>query len=95
MALTAQEKEVIRGAEAERLLDSEILKEAFEKTRQGIIDAMQQAPMGDEKTHNRLVIALQLLNQIEKQIKDVATTGKLASLQVTQFGDRIKSVFRA
>ncbi len=36
---------------------------------------------GDEKTHNKLVIALQLLNQINKQLTDVMHTGKLAAIQ--------------
>ena len=92
MALT--DKEIVRGAEAERLLDHEIIKEAFGKVEAGIIAAMQNAPMGDEKTHNRLVIAMQLLGQIKKQIQDVATTGKLARLQVTSIGDRVKNVMR-
>lgn len=73
--------EIHRGDEAQRLLDSEVYVDSMQKVRDGIYKAMQDAPMGDEKTHNRLVIALQLLNQIEKQIKDVATTGKMAKLQ--------------
>jgi hypothetical protein len=39
------------------------------------------SPLGDEKTHNKLVIALQLLNQINKQLTDVMHTGKLAAIQ--------------
>lgn len=73
--------EIHRGDEAQRLLDSEVYVDSMQKVRDGIYKAMQDAPMGDEKTHNRLVIALQLLNQIEKQIKDVAATGKMAKLQ--------------
>jgi hypothetical protein len=42
---------------------------------------MTASPLGDEKTHNRLVIALQLLNQINKQLTDVMQTGKLAAIQ--------------
>ena len=74
--------EVTRGKEAEYLLGHEIIKEAFSKVKDGIVDSMTRAAMGDSQTHNRLVIALQLLNQIEANIKDVAVTGKLASLQV-------------
>ena len=78
------DKEIVRGAEAERILKHEIFVEAFDKVRNGIINAMTDSPMGDEKTHNRLVIAMQLLNQIEKQIQNVATTGKLAAIQVNE-----------
>jgi hypothetical protein len=42
---------------------------------------MSTSPMGDEKTHNRLVIALQILHQIDKQLTDVMNTGKLAAIQ--------------
>jgi len=42
---------------------------------------MANSPLNDEKTHNRLVIALQLLNQINKQLTDVMQTGKLAAIQ--------------
>ena len=79
--MAAAVNEVTRGEEAEYLLNHEIIKDAFGKTREGIYTAMNQAAMGDEKTHNRLVIALQLLNQIERHIKEVATTGKLAKIQ--------------
>ena len=62
-------------------MDNKLFKEAFDKVEDGIVNAMKTAPMGDEKTHNRLVIALQLLNQIEKHIKTVAETGKMAEIQ--------------
>jgi len=87
-------KEIHRGDEAQRLLESEIYIESLQKVRDGITQAMQDAPMGDEKTHNRLVIALQLLNQIEKQIEEVAKTGKMAKLQFEQntLRDRFRKV---
>ena len=44
---------------------------------------MGTSGLGDEQTHNRLVIALQLLNQIEKQLTDVMQTGKMASIQTS------------
>ena len=40
--------------------------------------------MGDEKTHNKLAIALQLLNQIEKVLINHMETGKLAEIQVKE-----------
>ena len=77
-------QEIVRGAEAERILKHEIFVDAFDRVRKGIVDAMTNSAMGDEKTHNRLVIAMQLLDQVEKQIQDVATTGKLAAIQVNE-----------
>ena len=76
--------EIHRGDKAQQLLENEVYIDSIQKVRTGIISAMQDSALGDEKTHNRLVIALQLLTQIEKQIKEVATTGKMAKLQLEQ-----------
>ena len=78
------QREIIDGDEAQRLIDSPIFKGALEKVRNGIVTAMQDSPMGDERTHNKLVIALQLLGQIKKNITTVAVTGKLARIQIEQ-----------
>ena len=76
-----QLNEITRGDEAARVLENPAYKEAIEAVRAGIIANMASSPLGDEKTHNKLVIALQTLNQIEKQLHDVMTTGKLANIQ--------------
>lgn len=88
-------EEIRRGDDARLILDSPIYKETIKKVRDGLINAMQQSPLGDEKTHNRLVIGLQLLNQIEKQINDVMLTGKMAQIQAKDgVVSRIKQVLR-
>jgi hypothetical protein len=78
---TKQLEEVKRGEQASQILDNPIYKEAMDKVRESLISSMANSPLGDEKTHNKLVIALQLLNQINKQLTDVMTTGKLAAIQ--------------
>ena len=88
-------EEIRRGDDARLILESPIYKEAIKKVRDGLINAMQQSPLGDEKTHNRLVIGLQLLNQIEKQINDVMLTGKMAQIQAKDgVVSKIKQVLR-
>ena len=77
-----EHEEMIRGEEAERLLNNLIFIESIDKVRNGIISSMEQSALGDESTHNRLVIALQLLNKIEKNIKEVAETGKMIKMQI-------------
>jgi len=73
--------EVKRGEQAAQVLDNPLFKESVEKVREGIIRSMATSPLGDSETHNRLVIAMQLLNQIEKQLMDVMQTGKMAAIQ--------------
>jgi len=54
---------------------------------------MGQSAMGDEKTHNRLVIALQLLNQIERSLVTHIETGKMALIQSDEsLGRKLKRV---
>jgi hypothetical protein len=73
--------EVKRGEQAAQVLDNPLFKESVEKVREGIIKSMATSPLSDDITHNRLVIALQLLNQIEKQLTDVMATGKMSAIQ--------------
>jgi len=75
-------EEIKRGEQAKKILDNQVYKEAFTAVKDNIIDAMQRSPLSDEVTHNRLVIALQTLNQIEKALTDIMQTGKMAQIQV-------------
>jgi hypothetical protein len=74
-------EEIKLGEQAAQVLENPVYKDAIERVRENIVNSMTNSPIGDEKTHNRLVIALQLLNQINKQLTDVMQTGKLASIQ--------------
>jgi hypothetical protein len=74
-------EEIKLGEQAAQILDNPVYKDAIERVRENIVSSMTASPLGDEKTHNRLVIALQLLNQINKQLTDVMQTGKLATIQ--------------
>jgi hypothetical protein len=79
--LAKQLEEVKLGEQAAQILDNPVYQDAIAKVRENIVSSMTNSPLGDEKTHNRLVIALQLLNQINKQLTDVMQTGKLAAIQ--------------
>lgn len=83
MAIDATLGEIKRGERANEVLENPLFKEAVTKVRDGIINSMASSALGDSETHNRLVIAMQLLNQIEKQLKDVVATGKMAAMQTT------------
>lgn len=74
--------EIKRGDDAQRVLDNPAYRDAFAAVRGGILDAMTRSALGDEMTHNRLVISLQLLNQIELRLKDMMQTGEMAQMQV-------------
>lgn len=85
--------EVRRGEEARQILENPMYIDALQSVRNGLISSMSQSPMGDEKTHNRLVIALQLLNQIEKSLRTHMETGKMAAIQLDEkFGQKLRRV---
>jgi hypothetical protein len=74
-------EEVKRGEEADRVLKNPLFIDAVDNVRESIVNSMSQSAFGDAQTHNRLVIALQLLEQIEKRLKDHIATGKMAALK--------------
>ena len=76
--------EVVKGGDAERLLENPIFKDSFVTVRENIVNSMARSPLGDTQTHHNLVIALQVLDQIEKALKDVINTGKMAELQIKE-----------
>jgi hypothetical protein len=74
--------EIKKGEQAEKILDSEVFKDAYNAVEQEIIEAISASALGDERTHNRLAIALQIHRQLKKKLTDVMQTGKMAKLQV-------------
>ena len=79
--MAKQLEEIKLGEQAAQILENPVYIDAIAKVRENIVSSMTSSPLGDDKTHNRLVIALQLLNQINKQLTDVMQTGKLAAIQ--------------
>lgn len=76
--------EVVRGAEAARLLDSKIFKDAAQSVRDGIIAQMSKVAIKDVEMHSKLIITLQLWAALEKHIQNIATTGKMVQFQIDQ-----------
>jgi len=74
-------EEIKRGEEADRLLKNPLFADAFEAVKETIVSSMATSAFGDAQTHNRLVIALQLLDQIERRLKDHIATGKMSALK--------------
>lgn len=74
--------ELERGGRADALLNNDIYKESVGKVRQGIHDAWAAAPLRDVEGQTNLRLMLKLLDDLEKNIKQVAQTGKMASIQI-------------
>lgn len=88
-----EKEEVIRGHAAQDLLDNPLFKDAVKAVRDGIVDAISTSPMADEKMHNRLAIALQIVNQIEKQLISHVQTGRMAAIALKDgIGPKLRQV---
>lgn len=74
--------EITRGKDAARILNESLYKESFDTVREGLIKAMTQSAMGDKETHNRQVIALQVLEMLKRNLQTVMETGKMAEIQL-------------
>lgn len=88
-----EKEEVIRGHAAQDLLDNPLFKDAITAVRDGIVQSIANSPLGDVETHNRLAIALQIANQIEKQLITHVQTGKMAALSLKDgIGPKLRQV---
>lgn len=87
-------EEIKRGEQAAQVLENPLFAEAVTKVRESIVQSMTASAFGDATTHNKLVIALQLLDQIEKRLKDVIATGKMSAIQ-TDKKLNVKQFFRS
>lgn len=87
------QQEIIRAEDAKQLLNNPLFQESIKTVRDGLIQSMSKSALGDESTHHRLVIALQLLGQIEKSLTTVIETGEMAAITVREgLTDKIKRV---
>ena len=86
-------EEIKRAEDAKYILEHPLFAEALSEIRKGLINGLETSAMGDEQTHNRLAIALQLLKQIEVSLKSHIQTGELALIQVNErMGAKLKRV---
>lgn len=78
------EEEVIRGGEAEQVLNSVIFNAARQHVLDGIDRQMRNVPMSDEKMHSRLILTLQCWHALESYLDQIKQTGEIAEFQIQQ-----------
>jgi hypothetical protein len=78
------EDEISRSLDVQMIVENPIYKDAWNQIREGVIAAMNQSAMGDEKTHNKLVIALQVVNKLQGIFDTTMQTGKMAEMQLEE-----------
>lgn len=74
----------IRAADAKALLESPLLKGAFEEVRNKLVIAAENVGMNDKETQSNIVLSLQLLKQIKAQVESYVNDGKIAEFKLKQ-----------
>lgn len=74
-------KEIQRGQNAKRLVDDPLYKEAFDTTKEHLIDMLLQTKISEEVERDRIYITIKSLDLVDQHIKSVLATGKLAEGQ--------------
>jgi len=90
--------ELDRGAKAEHLLRNELYVECIGKVRQGIYEKFATSPVGDKDGQHELRLMLKCLDDVEANIREIATTGKMAAKQIEEertLKERAKSAIHA
>jgi hypothetical protein len=77
-------KEAELGAKAEALLRDETYQNAVRSVREGIHIRWAASPITDVEGQHELRLMLKLLDDIEANIAEVVSTGKLAAVQIEQ-----------
>lgn len=73
-----------RGAHAEKLLNDELLKEAFEHLRSSYLKSLEDWPLDDAHGAERLRIALKVVQGVRNNLNTVLRDGKVAQLKLEE-----------
>jgi hypothetical protein len=80
-------KDIQRGQNARRLIDDPLYKEAFDTTKEHLIDLLLQTKISEEVERDRIYITIKSLDLVDQHIKSVLDTGKLAEGQDEFYSD--------
>ena len=72
-------EEVRRGENAERLVNDPLYKEAFDVTKEHLIELLLNTKISEEVERDRIYITIKSLDLVDQHIKSILETGKLAA----------------
>jgi len=74
-----KEEEVRRGKQAEELVKHPLYKEAFDVTKEHLIELLLNTKISEEVERDRIYITIKSLDLIDQHIRSILETGKLAA----------------
>jgi hypothetical protein len=82
-----------RGSDARQLLDNELFKEAFAAIDSYLNNAAIACNPDDAEKARRIVISMQLLKAVKREITRVVEDGKIADIQINELEKRKRFPF--
>lgn len=79
-----------RGVNARLLLETPLLVEAFETTKDEYVKAWRDAPARDTEGRERLWMMVKLLDKVKAHLETVMSGGQLAERELTDLQERRK-----
>lgn len=73
-----------RGAHAEKLMNDELLKEAFDHLRESYLKSLEDWPLDDTAGAERLRIALKVVQGVRNNLNTVLRDGKVAQIKLEE-----------
>lgn len=73
------ERDLTRGAHAQRLLEDTLLTEAFENVEKAIHEKWANAPLSDRDGQHELLLMLKLLRDVRANLEHALADGKFAA----------------
>lgn len=86
-----------RGQRAERVLNDPLVKEAFDKIRDEIVEAWENSDADDDRGRHNAYLLQRLLRNFESQFKQIVRTGEAAKRELLEIEkeSRLKRATRA
>jgi hypothetical protein len=79
-------KDAARGAQAEALLDNELVKAAFDDLKAAYMDAWEATAARDTDSRERLWQAVQIVGKVKTHLHSVVANGKIAARELEEIG---------
>lgn len=75
---------VARANRARELLEDDLMKSVFSGVRNALVERLETCPIGDTNTQHEIALTLQLLKQLQSQLRQFIQDGTLATKEIEQ-----------
>ena len=83
-------EKLARADKARAVIENPIYQEAWENTRKAIWALIEQTPLADDRTAHELRLCLKLLRDVQGNLNEIMSAGKMASFKLAREAERKK-----